>query len=104
MEKNCDNCEHSLKYNDEEPCNDCNSKDKGESEVDNINKATHYNQGKIETIDYLESCLTREEFKGFLKGNIIKYTSRERLKGGIEDIKKGEYYKKKLITLMETGK
>lgn len=71
---------------------------------DNINNPSHYNQGKIETIDYLESCLTHEEFKGFLKGNIIKYTSRERLKGGIEDIKKGEYYKKKLITLMETGK
>ena len=58
---------------------------------DNINP-DHYKQGGIETIDYLRAKLTPEEFKGFLKGNAIKYLSRAELKGGKEDYKKAQWY------------
>ena len=62
---------------------------------DNINP-DHYKTGGIECFDYLKAKLTKEELKGFCKGNIIKYTSREAQKGGLEDIKKAAWYINKL--------
>lgn len=41
-----------------------------------INHPDHYNQGGIETIKLIELLLTPEEFRGYLKGNIIKYRDR----------------------------
>lgn len=58
---------------------------------------SHYRQGGIETIDYIMAKLSNEEFIGFLKGNVIKYVTRERLKGGITDLRKAQYYLNKLI-------
>lgn len=37
----------------------------------------HYQTKKMACIDVIEAALTPEEFKGFLKGNIIKYAYRE---------------------------
>lgn len=42
---------------------------------DHINPE-HHKQGSFETIDILRGKLTKEEFEGFLKGNIIKYLLR----------------------------
>jgi len=36
----------------------------------------HYKIGGIETIDFLQAKLTQEEFRGYLRGNVIKYLSR----------------------------
>jgi len=52
----------------------------------------HYNQGKIECIEAIKSALTPEEYRGFLKGNILKYVWRERHKGGIESLQKAQVY------------
>lgn len=60
-------------------------------EQDNINP-DHYKEGGIEVIDILKAKLTPEEFRGFLKGNVIKYTFRARLKNGEEDYKKANWY------------
>ncbi|TXH43514.1 MAG: DUF3310 domain-containing protein [Desulfurellales bacterium] len=58
----------------------------------------HYNQGPIECIDALRSCLTPEEFRGFLKGNVIKYNWRLGHKGKAkEDAEKARWYLDKLI-------
>lgn len=62
---------------------------------DNVNSPTHY-VGKIECIDYIEDVLTSEEFRGYLRGNTIKYQHRYRKKNGIEDLKKQEWYLRKL--------
>lgn len=62
---------------------------------DNINPE-HY-KGEIETFDYLMDKLTEEELSGFCKGNIIKYVTREKHKGGVEDLKKARWYLEKLI-------
>jgi hypothetical protein len=40
---------------------------------DNVNSPAHYGKGKIECIDYIEDFLTREEYIGYLRGNIAKY-------------------------------
>lgn len=67
---------------------------------DNVNHPNHY-QGDIETIDYIKDKLTTEEFRGFVKGNILKYVSRESLKNGDEDLKKSDWYLNKLIEVLE---
>lgn len=56
----------------------------------------HYKQGEVECITAIKSALTPEEFRGYLKGNALKYCWRERFKGGAEDIKKAAWYLSKL--------
>ena len=57
-----------------------------------MEKPAHYNQGKIECIEAIKSALTPEEYRGFLKGNILKYVWRERYKGGVESLQKAHVY------------
>ena len=52
---------------------------------DNINP-TYYRKG-IETTDYIVS-----HSMNYLEGNIIKYVTRYKDKGGLEDIEKAEWY------------
>ena len=40
---------------------------------------------------------------GYLEGNIIKYISRWKDKGGIEDLKKAQHYLQKLIEVAGNG-
>ncbi len=44
---------------------------------DPVNHPKHYNIGGLETIDIIESRLTREEFVGYLKGSKMKYDLRK---------------------------
>lgn len=70
--------------------------------MNNVDHPEHYNQGSIECIDALEACLTEEEFKGFLKGNAIKYLWRcEDKENELEDIKKAQWYLKRLKKLVK---
>ena len=59
---------------------------------DSVNHPEHYTQGGIECIDAIEAALTPEEFRGYCKGNALKYIWRERMKGGEESIAKAEWY------------
>lgn len=58
-------------------------------EEDNAERYTH---GGVECIDAIRAALTVEEFRGFCKGNIIKYVWRERYKGCNEDLRKAKDY------------
>jgi len=69
---------------------------------DAVNHPSHYNDGGIECIEAIESALTNEEYRGFLKGNILKYLWRERHKGGTESLKKAQFYLDRLIQLDES--
>jgi len=65
---------------------------------DPVNNPSHYTNGSIECIDYIKSVLTKEQFIGWLRGNLIKYQHRYRDKGKpVEDLKKIEFYLKRLI-------
>ena len=59
---------------------------------DNVNSPPHYKQGAIECIETIQSALTEEEFRGYCKGNAMKYIWRERHKGGTESIEKAAWY------------
>ncbi len=60
--------------------------------TDTIFNPKHYMQGSHECIDEIKAMLSPEEFKGFLKGNIIKYRYRANLKNGKEDLAKADNY------------
>lgn len=61
-----------------------------------VNSPAHYNSGSVECIDAIESMLSKEEFIGFLRGNILKYQWRYKQKNGAEDLKKAQWYFDKL--------
>tara|TARA_R110000751_G_scaffold56918_8_gene121061 strand:- start:3958 stop:4314 length:357 start_codon:yes stop_codon:yes gene_type:complete len=67
---------------------------------DNVNSPPHYNQHGIECIQAIEAALDGG-FESYLQGNIMKYLWRYKYKNGIEDLKKAEWYLKKLITVKE---
>ena len=64
---------------------------------DSVNHPAHYTQGTVECIDAIESSMTPEEFRGYLKGCQIKYIWRYQHKGGMEDLKKARWYLDRLI-------
>ena len=66
---------------------------------DPVEKPVHYAAGSVECIDAIEAQMTPEEFRGYLKGNVVKYLWRERKKGGKESLKKAKWYLNKLIDL-----
>lgn len=71
---------------------------------DVVNHPPHYTDGGIECIEAIESALTDEEYRGYLKGNIQKYVWREKHKGGTESLKKAQWYLDRLIQLDEAQK
>ena len=65
---------------------------------DPVASPAHYTSGGIECIDAMEAALTPEEFRGYLRGNCIKYLWRCELKGRtMEDLEKCEWYLERLI-------
>lgn len=69
--------------------------------TDMVNSPPHYNKHNIECIIAIEAALTEEEFKGYIKGNVLKYTWRENYKNKLEDLKKAAWYLNRLIESQE---
>lgn len=69
----------------------------------NVAELNHYMAQKIQPIRFMQASLTPEAFKGFLKGNIVKYVMREDKKNGLEDVKKAQVYANWLVEFSETG-
>lgn len=66
--------------------------------TDPINHPEHYQSDTgIECIDAIQSALTPEEFRGYCKGNVLKYTWREGKKGGNESLEKAAWYLDRII-------
>jgi hypothetical protein len=57
----------------------------------------HYRSEGVQCWDYIAS-----NGIGYLEGNVIKYVSRHKAKGGVEDLKKARHYLDKLIELEST--
>lgn len=68
---------------------------------DKVNQPNHYANFSIECIDAMQAMLSRDEFIGYLRGNIFKYLWRYKLKNGVEDLKKAQWYQNKLIEVEE---
>lgn len=66
--------------------------------TDPINHPSHYLVGGIETLHFIKAKLAIEEYKGYLKGCIIKYLSRANHKGkALEDYRKAKFYLDELV-------
>ena len=69
--------------------------------TDPVNQPEHYRQGEIECIDAIRAALTPEEFRGYCKGNVLKYVWRERHKGEGESLAKADWYLRRLLSTLE---
>ena len=52
----------------------------------------HYINNNIQPIEIMKANFTKEEYRGFLMGNIVKYPLRYKDKNGLEDLKKTHTY------------
>ena len=75
-------------------------------ENDTVNHPLHYNNNifGIECIQAIRAALTDEEFKGYCKGNVLKYTWREGYKHGVEDLNKASWYLTYLLKSLQNEK
>ena len=65
------------------------------SSVNNIQHGgTHYKDKLVQPWDYIAA-----NGLGYFEGNVVKYVSRWREKGGVEDLRKPRHYLDKLIEL-----
>jgi hypothetical protein len=66
---------------------------------DNVNHPSHYTDGKIEVIDFIE-----EKKLNYHRGNVVKYVARAGKKDSskeIEDLKKAQWYLNREIQRLE---
>ena len=68
-----------------------------------VNHPQHYQSSTIECIDAIQAQMTPEELRGFLKGNVLKYMWRERMKGGTESLEKAQWYLTQLVDNEKTS-
>ena len=65
---------------------------------ENVSNPKHYNMGKIECIDAVESAITGlEGIEAFCTANAIKYLWRWKYKNGAEDLEKAKWYIDRLL-------
>lgn len=77
-------------------------KDMVNYEKDMVNHPSHYlTETGLETFEIIEAILGKEGAIYNCWGNVIKYISRWKKKGGLEDLKKAQWYISKMIELIE---
>jgi len=64
----------------------------------------HYRNKAIQPWAYMEANYPKEQFIGFLRGNIHKYLDRYKDKNGVEDLQKAMHYLEKLIEIESEDK
>lgn len=87
-------------------CTYCHPKLKGKVE-DMVNHPSHYQMEldsgvSVEALEIIQASLTREEYIGYLRGNILKYNMRKNYKHGEQDILKACFYSDRLKIILET--
>ncbi len=63
----------------------------------------HYKGKAVQPWAAMEAWMTPEEFRGYLRGCVIKYVARCYDKGGVEDLKKAGHYIQKLVEVLEAS-
>lgn len=75
---------------DFQPSNQSNMSEANKTQI----AGSHYKSKTIQPWDYIAS-----NELGYFEGNIVKYVSRWRDKGGVDDLRKAQHYLQKLIEL-----
>ena len=72
---------------------------------DVVNHPNHYTNGKVECIDAIEAATAGlEGIEAVCTANAIKYLWRWKLKNGAEDLRKADWYIKRLLRVLSGGK
>ena len=72
-----------------------------EYQEDNVCNPDHYNTGNIECIEAIEESMSSVAYKGYLKGNSMKYLWRYDYKGKqVEDLQKCQWYLARLTQVV----
>lgn len=58
----------------------------------------------IQPWDVMQQDMSEEEFRQYLRGNVLKYIMRYRKKGGLEDLQKAQHYLTRLIETYDAPK
>ena len=83
---------------DESDLNECIGQD-----VDVVNHPSHYTKGSIECIDAIDSATVgKSGIEAVCVANLIKYLWRYEEKGGLESVRKAQWYLNKLISELES--
>lgn len=69
--------------------------------TDFVTPAHYVLEDGSDSMDLIAKILGREQFKGFLRGNALKYLIRYELKGGVKDLRKALDYIERLVELEE---
>lgn len=64
-----------------------------------ITRPNHYHKSGLDPIEVMKRIFTKEELRGFYRGNILKYSMRYQDKGGRDDLIKLRDYTNMLIEL-----
>lgn len=82
----------------EQDLNECIGQD-----IDVVNHPSHYTKGRIECIDAIDSATVgKTGIEAVAVANIIKYLWRYEEKGGLESVRKAQWYLNKLISELES--
>ena len=92
-------CDDAAETDDEDDLNECIRQ-----EVDVVNHPSHYTKGRIECIDAIDSATTgKSGIEAVCVANVIKYLWRYEEKGGLESVRKAQWYLNKLISELESN-
>lgn len=72
-------------------------------QVDLVNHPPHYTTGAVECIDALRAALGDDGFTSYCNGAALKYLWRWRHKGGLEDLRKAQWYIAEMLRVQEGG-
>lgn len=82
----------------EQDLNECIGQD-----FDVVNHPSHYNKGRIECIDAIDSATVgKTGIEAVAVANVIRYLWRYEEKGGLESVRKAQWYLNKLISELES--
>lgn len=74
---------------------------KDEKVHDSVNHPEHYELGAVECIDVIIATQGIQAAQDFCICNALKYIFRHRMKNGLEDVKKAQWYINKYLELEE---
>lgn len=60
--------------------------------ADAVHAPRHYCRGGVDCIEAIKASMSPEAYKGYLKGNCLKYLWRYDSRGGMQDLQKAEVY------------
>ena len=75
---------------------------KNNGQTDDVNSPSHYTVGGFEAIDVIRAKLTPEEYRGYLKGAMLKYLMRANYKDQHDkDCLKAQWYANELARFID---